>query len=147
MLEVVVLPVADVDRSKAFYEGLGFQLDADITSGDDVRVVRLTPPWTETSVVFGVGVTTAEPGSVQGVVVAVADIVAARADLVSRGLDVSEISTGADRLVTFKDLDSNVWILQRVRQSPPDADAPRRQRKWRWSGPSSSWLSWALAGR
>lgn len=150
MRGVVVLPVADVDRSKAFYEGLGFRLDADITSGDDVRVVQLTPVGARTSIIFGCGVTAAEPGSLRGAVLAVADIGAACADLASSGIHVSSISPAPDRSVgglcaAFEDPDGNGWILHQARQAPPDGDAGRRGKKWRWIGPSSTWLSRAMA--
>ena len=90
-LEVVTLPVSDVDRAKRFYQGLGWRLDADIVAGDAFRVVQLTPPHSACSVAFGKGVTTDEPGSVQRLLLAVDDIDAARADLVSRGAEVSEV--------------------------------------------------------
>ena len=84
-LEVVTLPVSDVDRAKRFYQGLGWRLDADIAVGDAFRVVQLTPTQSACSVAFGKGVTTGEPGSVQRLILAVEDIDAARADLVRRG--------------------------------------------------------------
>jgi catechol 2,3-dioxygenase-like lactoylglutathione lyase family enzyme len=90
-LEVVVLPVADVDRSKQFYENLGWRLDADFSNGSDFRVVQLTPPGSAASVIFGVGASTAAAGSVQGLHLVVSDIQAARAELVGRGVDVSEV--------------------------------------------------------
>ncbi len=84
-LEVVTLPVSDVDRAKRFYQSLGWRLDADIAAGDAFRVVQLTPPHSPCSVAFGKGVTTDEPGSVQRLLLAVYDIDAARADLVQAG--------------------------------------------------------------
>ena len=90
-LEVVPLPVADVDRAKRFYEGLGWRLDADFASGDEWRVVQLTPPGSPCSVMFGKGFTAAVPGSVQGTFLVVDDIEAARAELVRHGIDVSEV--------------------------------------------------------
>src|SRR5262245_29212137 len=90
-LEVVVIPVADVDRSKKFYEGLGWRLDADFPVGDAFRVVQFTPPGSPGSIHFGKGVTSAAPGSAQGLYLVVSDIVAARADLVAHGADVSEV--------------------------------------------------------
>ena len=90
-LEVVPLPVADVDRAKRFYEGLGWRLDADFASGDEWRVVQLTPPGSPCSVMFGKGFTAAVPGSVQGTFLVVDDIEAARAELVRHGVDVSEV--------------------------------------------------------
>src|SRR5215207_4490197 len=90
-LEVVPLPVADVDRAKRFYEGLGWRLDADFSSGEEWRVVQLTPPGSPCSVSFGKGYTTAVPGSVQGTFLVVEDIQAARTELIGRGVDVSEV--------------------------------------------------------
>ena len=90
-LEVVALGVADVDRAKAFYEKLGWRLDADIARGDDFRVVQLTPPRSECSTWIGKGVTQAKPGSTDSLLLAVYDIDAAREDLLSRGVDVSEV--------------------------------------------------------
>src|SRR5262245_12728813 len=90
-LEVVVIPVADVDRSKRFYCGLGWRLDADFAVDDAFRVVQLTPPGSLCSIHFGTGLTTAPPGSARGLYLVVTDIVAARASLVEHGVDVSEI--------------------------------------------------------
>ena len=90
-LEVVVIPVSDVDRAKRFYESLGWRLDADFAAGDDWRAVQLTPPGSPCSVIFGKGVTTAVPGSVQGTFLVVDDIEAARAELIGHGVDVSEV--------------------------------------------------------
>lgn len=126
-LEVVTLPVADVDRAKRFYSGLGWRLDADI-AGDGFRVVQLTPPHSPCSVHFGTGLTKAEPGSAKRLLLAVADIAAARADLISRGAPVGEIYhlaagpvAGVDpehgsyqSYATFSDPDGNEWLLQEV---------------------------------
>ncbi len=90
-LEVVTVPVSDVDRAKDFYTGLGWRLDADIAAGDNFRVIQLTPPHSACSVAFGKGVTTGEPGSIHRLVLAVDDIDAARAALVGRGVEVSEV--------------------------------------------------------
>ena len=90
MLEVVTLPVSDVDRAKAFYESLGWRTDADIVAGDAFRVVQVTPPHSGCSISFGKGLTNAAPGSAQRLLLVVRDIDAARAELVSRGVDVSE---------------------------------------------------------
>ena len=90
-LEVVVIPVSDVDRAKRFYESLGWRLDADFATGEDWRVVQLTPPGSPCSVMFGKGITTAAPGSVQGPFLVVDDIEAARAELIGHGVDVSEV--------------------------------------------------------
>ena len=90
-LEVVVIPVSDVDRAKRFYGGLGWRLDADFANGDDWRVVQMTPPGSPCSVMFGKGFTTAVPGSVQGLFLVVDDVEAARAELIGHGVDVSEV--------------------------------------------------------
>jgi catechol 2,3-dioxygenase-like lactoylglutathione lyase family enzyme len=127
-LEVVTLAVSDVDRAKSFYEGLGWRLDADIVVGDNFRVVQLTPPHSPCSVSFGKGLTTAAPGSAQRLLLAVSDIDAARADLVSRGADVSEVFHLAGGRVpgrdpqgrsyqtyaSFADPDGNAWLLQEI---------------------------------
>src|SRR5215510_3832177 len=89
-LEVVVIPVSDVDRAKSFYEGLGWRLDADFPGADDFRVVQMTPPGSPCSIHFGRKVTAAAPGSVQNLYLVVSDIEAARADLRSHGVNVSE---------------------------------------------------------
>src|SRR5689334_15074055 len=90
-LEVVVLPVSDVDRAKRFYEGLGWRVDDDFASGDDWRAVQLTPPGSPCSVIFGKGITSAAPGSVQGLMLIVDDLDAERAALIASGVDVSEV--------------------------------------------------------
>jgi len=127
-VEFVTLPVADVDRAKHFYQSLGWRTDADIVGGDDFRVVQLTPPHSQCSIHFGKGLTTATPGSVQRLGLVVADIVAARADLVARGVEVSEVFhvdggnvAGPDpqrnsymSYATFSDPDGNAWLLQEV---------------------------------
>ena len=94
-LEVVTLPVADVDRAKRFYASLGWRLDADFVIGGEVRVVQFTPPGSNASVAFGAGLTTAEPGSAQRFELVVSDIEAARDDLISRGVEVASCSTWA----------------------------------------------------
>ena len=90
-LEVVVIPVADVDRAKQFYTQLGWRLDVDLAKDDQFRVVHFTPPGSQCSVLFGKGVTTEAPGSVQGLHLIVSDVVAAHAELVERGVEVSEV--------------------------------------------------------
>jgi catechol 2,3-dioxygenase-like lactoylglutathione lyase family enzyme len=97
-LEVVVLPVSDVDRAKRFYESLGWRLDGDFNDGKDWRVVQLTPPGSPASVMFGKDLTSAVPGSVQGTFLVVDDIEAARAELVGQGADVSEVFLFEGRL-------------------------------------------------
>jgi catechol 2,3-dioxygenase-like lactoylglutathione lyase family enzyme len=132
-LEVVTLPVSDVDRSKAFYQLLGFRTDADIVRGDNFRAVQLTPLHSSCSIAFGKGLTTAEPGSAQRLILAVDDIDAARSDLVSRGVDVSEVFhldggrvPGPDpegrsyqTYASFSDPDGNGWLLQEIKTRLP----------------------------
>jgi catechol 2,3-dioxygenase-like lactoylglutathione lyase family enzyme len=141
-LEVLVLPVADVDRARHFYEKLDFRLDADFVVGDDFRVVQLTPPGSETSVIMGTGVSTAQPGSVQGLHLIVGDIEKAHADLVDRGIDVSDVFHDAGGVfhragtegrvpgphperadygsfASFSDPDGNGWVLQEVVNRAP----------------------------
>jgi catechol 2,3-dioxygenase-like lactoylglutathione lyase family enzyme len=127
-LESVAVPVSDVDRSKRFYQGLGWRLDADIAAGDSFRIVQLTPPQSACSVQFGIGVTTAEPGSAKRLLLAVYDISAARAELVRRGVEVSELFHLAGGRVpgpdpqgrtyqtyaSFSDPDGNEWLLQEI---------------------------------
>jgi catechol 2,3-dioxygenase-like lactoylglutathione lyase family enzyme len=118
-LEVVQVPVADVDRAKAFYaEQAGFVLDRDHQVSDDVRVVQLTPPGSGCSIVVGTGLATMEPGSVQGLQLVVSDMSAAHEQLTSRGVDVSEIEVlgrpghPGFRFAHFRDPDGNGWVLQ-----------------------------------
>src|SRR5262245_8561252 len=89
-LEVVVIPVSDVDRAKLFYSNLGWRLDGDFVRGDAFRIVQFTPPGSSCSIHFGKGVTSAVPGSARGLFLVVYDVEAARAELVARGVDVSE---------------------------------------------------------
>ena len=133
-LEVVTLPVSDVDRAKRFYQSLGWRLDADFTIGDTVRAVQFTPPHSGCSISFGRGLTTAEPGSAQRMELVVDDIDAARKDLVNRGIDISEpfhrdggnVLPGPDpqrrsylTYASFSDPDGNSWLLQEVTTRPP----------------------------
>jgi len=136
-LEVVVIPVFDVDRAKEFYERLGWRLDADVVNGDDFRVIQLTPPGSPCSIIFGTGITTAAPGSADGLYLVVDDIEAARAELSEHGVQVSEVFHDAggvfhhagttarlpgpdpDRtsyasFASFSDPDGNGWMLQEV---------------------------------
>jgi catechol 2,3-dioxygenase-like lactoylglutathione lyase family enzyme len=141
-LEVVVIPVSDVDRAKKFYGSLGWRLDAEFTAGDDFRVIQFTPPGSGCSVIFGKNVTAAAPGSAQGLYLIVSDIAAARDELRGRGIAVSEVFHGAAgvhagtdepylfgrlRVVgpdpehrsyrsfaSFSDPDGNGWLLQEV---------------------------------
>ena len=124
-LEVVTLPVSDVDRAKSFYERLGWRFDIDLAVSDEMRTVQFTPPHSQCSIQFGKGGTAAEPGSAAGMILVVSDIEAARNDLVSRGVDVSEIAVnrppGFDEnarsyfaRATFSDPDGNRWQLQEI---------------------------------
>src|SRR3984885_10270671 len=90
-LEIVVVPVSDVDRAKRFYDGLGWRLDADFAAGDDYRVIQFTPPGSGCSVIFGRNVTAAAPGSAQGLYLIVSDVEATRKELLGRGVEVSEV--------------------------------------------------------
>jgi catechol 2,3-dioxygenase-like lactoylglutathione lyase family enzyme len=124
-LEVVTLPVADVDRAKSFYASLGWRFDIDLVVSDDLRTVQFTPPHSQCSIQFGTGRTTAAPGSAQAMILVVDDIEAARDDLVSRGVDVSEVREarppGFDlpgrsyfARASFSDPDGNTWELQEI---------------------------------
>src|SRR3984885_15044266 len=141
-LEVVVVPVSDVDKAKGFYQALGWRLDADFVAGEDFRVVQLPPPGSPCSVIFGTGITSAMPGSAQGLQLVVTDVEAARTELTERGADVSEVfhdaggvfhhagATGrvtgpsSDRQsygswVSFRDPDGNTWFVQEVTKRLP----------------------------
>nr|WP_243849273.1 VOC family protein [Paraburkholderia rhizosphaerae] len=147
-LEVIVIPVSDVDRAKQFYASLGWRLDVDIAKDDQFRVVHFTPTGSSCSVLFGNGVTTEKPGSVQGLHLIVSDVVAARAALVARGVDVSEVfhdvggvfhHAGEEGRISgpqperktygsfasFSDPDGNGWVFQEVTtRLPGRVDAP-----------------------
>jgi catechol 2,3-dioxygenase-like lactoylglutathione lyase family enzyme len=141
-LEVVMLPVSDVDRAKQFYKGLGWREDADFAAGEDFRIVQLTPPGSACSISFGIGVTPMTPGTQQGLLLVTDDIEAARAELVERGAPVSEVFHGpAGRFhpeepsvrqpgrdpegqsyqshAVFSDPDGNGWVLQEITQRLP----------------------------
>lgn len=141
-LEVLVLPVSDVDRAKDFYKTLGWRLDADFIVSENFRVVQFTPPGSAASIIFGQGVTSAAPGSVQGLYLIVYDIEAAHAELVERGVEVSEVFhdisgvfphartegrvPGPDperrdyaSYASFSDPDGNGWVLQEIRVRKP----------------------------
>lgn len=141
-LEVIVLPVSDVDRAKDFYVGLGWRLDADFATGDDFRVIQLTPPGSPCSIIFGTGVSTAAPGSVDGLHLVVTDIEAARAELAGLGVDISGVyhdvggvfhragtdgrAPGLDpkrgsyaSFASFGDPDGNTWTLQEIVERLP----------------------------
>ena len=115
-LELVAVPVSDVDRAKAFYvEQAGFNADHDHVVSEDVRFVQLTPPGSACSITIGKGVTTAEPGSVQGLQLVVDDADAAHADLASRGVQVSDVQDFPwGRFVFFQDPDGNGWAVQQI---------------------------------
>jgi catechol 2,3-dioxygenase-like lactoylglutathione lyase family enzyme len=130
-LEVVTIPVADVDRTKRFYGDLGWRLDADFVVGDAFRGIQFTPPGSPCSIQFGTGVTSAVPGSARGLYLVVSDIQSARVELINRGVDVSELFhragpgqpplSGPDparrsyfSYATFSDPDGNEWLLQEV---------------------------------
>ena len=118
-LEVVVLPVSDVDRSKAFYQRLGWRLDADFATGPGFRVVQLTPPGSACAVIFGTGVTSAAPGSAEGLQLVTGDIDAARAELAGHGVDVSEVFHDAGGVYAGTD---EPYLFGRLRVSGPDPD-------------------------
>lgn len=115
-LELVAVPVTDVDRAKAFYvEQAGFHPDHDHVVSDDVRFVQLTPPGSACSIAIGKGVTDADPGSVRGLQLVVEDVEAAREELVSRGAEVSDVADFPwGRFVWFSDPDGNGWAVQQV---------------------------------
>jgi catechol 2,3-dioxygenase-like lactoylglutathione lyase family enzyme len=135
--EVTVLPVADVDRAKAFYQGLGWRLDADFPIDEHYRVVQFTPPSSPASIQFGTGITTMAPGSMEDMFLIVDDIEAARDELISRGADVSDVwhgrGVGTDghlpgpdpartsyrSYASFTDPDGNRWLLQEVTERLP----------------------------
>ena len=115
-LELVPVPVADVDRAKAFYtEKIGFEEDLDHRAGDEFRVVQLTPPGSACSIALGTGITDTQPGSVQGLQLVVSDIEAARDELVERGVEVSEVQNfDWGSFVFFSDPDGNGWSVQQL---------------------------------
>ncbi len=141
-LEVVVLPVSDVDRAKGFYEGLDWRLDADAPGPDGLRVVQLTPPGSLCSIIFGSKITSATPGSADSLMLVVDDIEKARAELIQRGADIGEVfhdaggifhHAGGDSRVpgpdpqhrsyssfaSFSDPDGNGWLLQEITKRLP----------------------------
>ena len=141
-LEVVIIPVSDVDRAKAFYEKLGWRLDGDFNINENFRGIQFTPPRSDASIIFGKGVSRAQPGSMQGLVLAVHNIEAARAELLERGAKVSEVfhykdfpfnnSVEDNRIsgrepenrtyatfVSFEDPDGNGWLVQEITQRLP----------------------------
>jgi catechol 2,3-dioxygenase-like lactoylglutathione lyase family enzyme len=138
LLEAIVLPVADADRSKAFYQGLGWRLDADIKVSDTYRIIQFTPPESPCSIQFGTGISTTPPGSVQDVYLIVTDVEAARSALISHGAQVSDVwhGPGLDNVeqrqpgpdpdgqsyrtfASFADPDGNTFLLQQITQRLP----------------------------
>lgn len=115
-LELVGIPVSDVDRAKAFYtEKVGFVEDHDHTVSEEVRFVQLTPPGSACSIAFGIGISSKEPGSVEGLQMVVTDINAARAELSGRGVDVSDVQEYPwGSFVFFQDPDGNGWAVQQI---------------------------------
>jgi catechol 2,3-dioxygenase-like lactoylglutathione lyase family enzyme len=146
-LEVVILPVSDVDRAKAFYEKLGFRLDIDYTANEKFRALQFTPPQSDASIIFGKGITSAKPGAVE-LVLAVEDVDAAREDLRARGINVSEVfhyaggpfnnaeenprvagrePTGRSyfSFASFEDPDGNRWQMQEIKERLPGREWKR----------------------
>ena len=144
-LEVVVVPVSDVDRAKVFYEKLGFRLDMDNVAKEDYRIIQFTPPGSGASIIFGKGITSAQPGSIDGLTLVVYDIDAARSELLSHGVEVSDVFHDADgglaggfhagtkarvrgpdpqgrsyaSYASFSDPDGNGWLLQEIKERLP----------------------------
>ncbi|HET7443496.1 MAG TPA: VOC family protein [Solirubrobacterales bacterium] len=141
-LEVVIVPVADVDRAKEFYESIGFRMDIDYVGEEGFRVVQFTPPGSECSIIIGEGITSAAPGSVDGLQLTVVDIEAARSELIGRGVEVGEPFHDAGGIfhhageteripgpdpergdygsfASFSDPDGNTWMLQEIKVRAP----------------------------
>ena len=130
-LEVVTVPVSDVDRAKSFYESLGWRLDIDLVISDDIRTIQFTPPHSPCSIHVGKGVTPMEPGSLDRLILTVSDVDAAREDLIGRGVDVSEVeerrppgledAPGRSYFAqaSFSDPEGNGWVLQEVTDRLP----------------------------
>jgi catechol 2,3-dioxygenase-like lactoylglutathione lyase family enzyme len=174
-LEVVVIPVSDVDRAKRFYGNLGWRLDADFVKGDEFRVVQFTPPGSSCSIHFGRGITSAVPGSAQGLYLVVSNIEAARAELIERGVDVSEVFhravgegplSGPDparrsyaSYASFSDPDGNGWLVQEVKTRLPGRglsldlasltellrETEEHHGKYEPTGPKHHWSGWYAA--
>src|SRR5881275_3361280 len=149
-LEVLVIPASDVDRAKAFYEKLGFRLDIDYVANENFRVIQFTPPNSEASIIFGKGVTSAKPGSIDQLVLAVDNVDAARSELIARGVEVSEVFHyaggpfnnavknsrvgGRDpqgrsyfSFASFQDPDGNGWLLQEIKERLPGREWKERR--------------------
>jgi catechol 2,3-dioxygenase-like lactoylglutathione lyase family enzyme len=152
-LEILFVPVSDLDRAKRFYEKLGFRLDIDYVANEDFRVIQFTPPNSEASIIFGKGVSSGQPGSIDPPVLAVDDIDAAREELMARGVDVSEVFhyaggpfnnvlekprvSGPDPqgrsyflFASFEDPDGNDWLLQEIKMRLPG-------REWKLTRPQA----------
>jgi catechol 2,3-dioxygenase-like lactoylglutathione lyase family enzyme len=144
-LEVVVIPVSDVDRAKEFYGSLGWRLDAEFASGDDYRVMQFTPPGSGCSIIFGRNVTAAAPGSAQGLYLVVSDIAAARQELLNRGANISDVFHDADGVFSGTD---EPYLFGRRRASGPD-DAHRSYRSFAsFSDPDGNgWLLQEVTAR
>ena len=137
-LEVIVIPVSDVDRAKQFYGGLGWRLDADFASGDAWRAVQFTPPGSGASLIFGRNLTAAVPGSAQGLYLVVSDIEAARQELLRRGVKVSETFHGADDVYTGPD---EPYLFGSIRVSGPDPERRSYRSHASFSDPDGNgWL-------
>jgi len=144
-LEIVVIPVSDVDRAKAFYAGLGWREDADFASGDDFRVIQFTPPGSGCSVIFGRNVTPAAPGSAQGLYLIVPDLEAARADLIARGVTVGAAFHGAGDRYTGPD---EPYLFGRIRLPGPDPAHGSYRSFASFSDPDGNgWLFQEITGR
>ena len=170
-LEVVVIPVSDVDRAKGFYAGLGWRLDADLALGSDRRVVQLTPPGSDCSIQFGKGLTKAAPGSAQGMILVVYDMESARSELIGNGVDASKsFHIGPNGPVpgpdpegrsyftraAFSDPDGNTWVLQEVKTRLPGRglgndvatltqllrEAEERHGAYEATAPKHHWSDW-----
>jgi len=173
-LEVVVIPVSDVDRAKRFYGGLGWRLDADLIPGPGLRVVQLTPAGSDCSIHFGTGLTKAAPGSAQGTILVVSEMESARAELIGHGVEVSAPFhlgaagpvPGADpegrsyaTRATFSDPDGNGWVLQEIKTRLPGRglgndvatlmqllrEAEERHGSYEATAPKHHWSDWYAA--
>jgi catechol 2,3-dioxygenase-like lactoylglutathione lyase family enzyme len=144
-LEVVVIPVSDVDRAKHFYGGLGWRLDADFAAGDDYRVVQFTPPGSGCSVIFGKNVTAAAPGTAQGLYLIVSDVEAARDGLIRRGVKVGDVFHAADGVYAGAD---EPFLFGRHRVSGPDPERRTYRSYASFSDPDgNSWLFQEITSR
>ena len=173
-LEVVVIPVSDVDRAKRFYGGLGWRVDADLAIGPDRRIVQLTPPGSDCSIHFGKGITKEVPGSAQGMILVVYDMESARAELIRHDVEVSAPfhsgangpMPGADpegrsyaTRASFNDPDGNGWVLQEIKTRLPGRglgndiatltellrEAEERHGNYEATAPKHHWSNWYAA--